>query len=80
MLHSFHLEVLWTRPALDGAERMFHSLAPDPHGLRLFVEPPLQSLDDLFVFPSVDTSFFARCALVFERTAATDIGPVMIYR
>ena len=41
VLQALHLEVLRTCSMLDGAERMFHSLATYPHHLRVFIEPLL---------------------------------------
>ena len=65
MLQGFHLEVLRTRPALDGAERMLNGLATKSHNTWLLIEPLLQSLDNLFVFPAADMTFLSRRAVRF---------------
>ena len=71
-----HLEVRIAHPGLDGSERMLDRLAPLAHLLRMFVEPPLDGLKNLFVLPARDPMLLACGALVLDGAVLADIGPV----
>ncbi len=46
------LEVCITHPVFDCPEWMLDRFAPLAHLLRVLVRPPLNGLDDMFVFPA----------------------------
>ena len=75
-----HLEVRRPHPVLDGSERVLDGVEPDVHFLRMLVEPALDRLDDMFMFPARDAAFLALGTEILDRASLTGIGPVAVQR
>src|SRR5674476_496276 len=71
-----HQEVGCSHPGLDRAEGMLNRLAPLAHLFRMFVEPALHRLKNVFVLPSGDPSLLAGGAVMLDGAALPGIGPI----
>ncbi len=69
-----HLEVGRTHPGFDRPEGMLDGFAPLAHLLRMRVEPPLDGLEDFFVFPAGNPALLARGAGQLDRAVLADAG------
>ncbi len=54
---------------LDGVEA-------DVNSLRVLVEPPLDRLDHILVFPARDAALLALGAAILDRAVLANVGPV----
>src|SRR5262245_2628863 len=72
----FHQEVRSPHTCFDRAEGMLHRLTPQAHRLRICVEPPLHSIQQMFILPSCDAPLRPCRALRFERALGTCSGPI----
>ena len=70
-----HLEVRRSHLRLDGTERVFDRLPPLAHLLRVLVEPPLNGLENLFVFPAADSALLARGVTGLDGAVSAGVGP-----
>jgi len=52
------------------------SLAPHPHGLRIFVEPPLHGFRHILMLPARDAALLALGALRLHCAALTCVRPI----
>ena len=81
-IRKLSAETLWRHrtgrphPRLDGPERMLDGVEADVHSLRGLVEPLLDRLDDIFVFPARDAALLAGGAAILDRTVLAHVGPV----
>ena len=80
MLQRLHLEVRMAHPAFDGSERMLDRFAALAHLLRVFVEPPLDSLENMFVLPAGNPALLVRGALILDRAGVAGGGPIAMQR
>ncbi len=64
-----HLEVCSAHPVFDGPEGMLDGFAPLAHLLRMLVEPLLDGLKDMLVFPAGDPALLARRAVQLVQIA-----------
>jgi hypothetical protein len=71
-----HQKVRRTHPHLQHGERMLDGFAAHTHGWWVLIEPRLRGLDDVFVFPALDTALVRRCALILERACAARLRQV----
>ncbi len=71
-----HLEVCIAHPVFDGPEWMLDRLSSLAHLFRMLVEPLLDGLKDMFVFPVGDPALRARGASMLDRAGLAGIGPV----
>ncbi len=71
-----HLEVRRSHPRLDGSKRMLNGFTPLAHLLRVLVEPSLDGLEDVFVFPAGNPAFLARGAAILDGASLAGSGPV----
>jgi len=71
-----HQEVGCSHPGLDRAEGMLNRLAPLAHLFRMFVEPALHRLKNVFVLPSGDPSLLTGGATVLDGAALAGVGPI----
>ena len=65
-----------THPALDGAKRMLDGFSALPHLLRMFVQPFLYILKNMFVLPAGDAALLARGTLILDRAVLTKAAPI----
>ncbi len=78
VLEGFHLEVGCPHPRFDGSEWMLDGVEADVHSLRVLVEPPLDRLDDMFVFPARDAALFALGAAILDRADLAGPDPLAV--
>ncbi len=76
VLQPFHQEVRRSHARLDRPEGMLNRFAACPHGVWIFIQPALDLFQDMFVFPTCDTTFLARCALILDWASGAGIGSV----
>ena len=76
VLQPLHQEMGGAHPGLDGAERVLDRLAPLSHGLRVLIEPLLDSLEHMLVLPAADPALFARGALRLQGAGRADGCPI----
>ena len=76
VLQCLHLEMGIAHPAFDSAKGLLYGFTPLPHLFGVLVKPPLDLIENIFVFPAYDPAFLARCALALDGAVLTDIDPV----
>jgi len=75
-----HEKVGCSHTRLDRAEGMLDRLASPTHGLRILVEPLLDSLQHMLVLPPCDPALHSCRAAAFQCAAPARIGPVAMQR
>ena len=73
---GLHLEVGIAHPVFDGAERMLDGFTPLLHLLRMLVEPLLDDIKDVFMFPAGNSALLGRGAAILDGAYPADRGPV----
>jgi hypothetical protein len=73
-----HQKVRRTHPHLQHGARMLDGFAAHTHGWRVLIEPRLRGLDDVFVFPALDTprSGYLATAANVEHAVERRVLPV----
>jgi hypothetical protein len=62
-------KVRGAHPELDRAKGMFHRAPSHPHDIWLPIEPLLHGIENIRMFPALDTPVFAGRALAPDRAA-----------
>lgn len=69
-------EVGGPHPVLQRTEHVLHSASSQGHGVKFPVQPPLDALQNLFVFPPADAPVVAGRALIFHGATRESTGLV----
>ena len=80
MFQRLHLEVGIAHPGFDGSERMLDRFAALTHLFRVLIEPPLDSLKNMFVLPAGNPALLVRGALILDGAGVTGGGPIAMQR
>jgi len=65
-----------SHPGFDGPEGILDRFAALAHLLRMFVEPPLDSLENMLVIPAGNPALLVRGALILDGAGMAGGGPI----